>query len=53
MKRNRRDFGIAYDDQMKDIYVFGGNKINYLNHCEKYSRSNNEWMEIAPMGKEK
>ena len=47
------DFGIAYDDQKKDIYVFGGYSGDRLKHCEKYSCSNNKWLEIAPMGKTK
>ena len=39
---------------MKNIYVFGGEgDDDYLKHCEMYSILNDEWTEIASLGKKK
>ena len=54
MTTSRFEFGIAYDDQHKDIYVFGGyDEYQHLKHCEKFSIPNNKWTEIAPMSCER
>lgn len=44
----RKDFGIAYDESRKEVYVFGGmgEGGNRLSHCEKYSIENNEWTKV-------
>lgn len=50
MNKLRYGFEVSYDPKRKYIYVLGGNGGKAaLNHCEKYSLENDEWVDIKPM----
>ena len=55
MNGERSSFCVSYDDQKKEIYVFGGirNGFDILNQSEKYSIDNDQWTEIAPTAQKK
>lgn len=54
MNQQRGDFGITYDGQNKEVYVFGGGfHDGVTDHCEKYSTKLNKWTEIKPMTQQK
>ena len=38
MNQKTQQFGITYDDNKKEVYVFGGGDGNdAISHCEKYN----------------
>ena len=54
MNKERKIFAITYDDNSKQIYVFGGLGIGgALNQCEKYYVEEDRWSVIKPMSKQK